>query len=317
MLGILTVLMCMLYGAGLTIGLIGLFFLFRFHAQKRPLLRQDRLYPKVSILKCCRGAQDNEAENFRVFFQQDYPGPWELVFIVDEDCDPICPIIHNLQAEFPHVRCQRVIPPPRPPNFVPKVHALRAGHEASFGDIIIWSDSDVIVKTTYLSEMVASLEEPGVSLVTSPQFDARANNFGSAYKVLGNNADVITFVMSYDGLVRPKKVALGHSLGFWKKEFESLHPQPWAFLGRFFADDLGLPKLFIQKNKKIVFRNIYCPVETSDKTLGEMIRQKKRWVLCQRYVVGNRWIYLSGMLFYPQIAALLLVLLTAGSRGAG
>lgn len=276
---------------------------------KAPKLDTTRPLPSATILKPCLEKDDNEEENFDGFFNQDYAGRVELLFVVADESHPIVPIVRQYLRRYPQ-RDARLIVSKTREACSPKINSLFDGHQAAKGDIIIWSDSDVIVKPNYVTEMVASLQKPGVSVVTTPQYDTRANSFGSAFKVMANNCDVATLVMGYWVFVRRKRVSWGHSSGFWKKEFDSFGAETWHFLNRFLADDLGLPRIFDAHGKKIVFRNIYCPVETSNKSVAQMVSQKKRWVMCQRLVIGNRFIYFAGVLVYPQVPALFVMLIT-------
>jgi hypothetical protein len=45
-------------------------------------------------------------------------------------------------------------------------------------------------------------------------------------------------------------------------------------------------------------------VNFADKTVKQVVSQKIRWLLNQKMEVGNRWVYLVGMLLYPEVPAL-------------
>jgi ceramide glucosyltransferase len=295
--------------AGLCIELLGVISTLLFRFQKIPSLSRKKGYPSVSIIKPCCNDTDNEAENFDRFFKQDYPGNWEIIFVVGSEKDPVLPVIRTYLNRYPKVDAKLVLSKTREAIWN-KVNSLYDGQTQAKGEIVIWSDSDVIVNPNYVSQMVACLQEPGVSLVTTPQYDTRANTFGSAYKVLANNCDVATFVMTYALLSRRKYAAWGHSSGFKKAEFDGFGKVSWDLLNRHVADDLALPMLFNMHDKKVVFRNIYCPVECSSKTAAQIIDQKLRWVVCQKLFLKNRYLYLSGILFYPQIPSLFLMFAT-------
>lgn len=292
---------------------LGLFATIAFRLTPIRKLNSERGLPGVTILKPCKENDDNEEENFAGFFTQDYAGPLEILFVVASYSHPIVPVVRRTLAKYPHVNARLVLSETRMA-CSPKINSLYDGHRESQQDIIIWSDSDVIVEPNYVSQMVACLQEKGVSVVTTPQYDARPNTFGSGFKVLANNCDLAVFVMTYWLFKRRIRVAWGHSCGFWKREFDSFGEKAWEFLSKFLADDLGLPQLFDNHDRRVVFRNIYCPVETSNKTVAQMVEQKKRWVMCQRLVIGNRLIYLTGLLFYPEIPATLYLAATGGSR---
>lgn len=299
--------------AGLLIDYLGLIGMLLFRFVPLPKLKTDRPLPGVSIVKPCFANQDNEIENFEHFFNQDYAGPLEILFAISSERDPIYPVLQEFLVKYPD-RDARIIVSTSNDAYWNKINAVRDAQEQAKHEIIIWSDSDVVVRTNYVRQMVGCLQEDGVSVVTTPQYDFRVDNFPTALKVLGNNCDDATFMMAYNLLVRKKRVALGQSIGFWAHEFNSFKADAWRVLNRALADDLALPHVYADKGKKVVFRNVFCPVEYSGKKLSDVIEQKRRWVMCQKYSVGNPLVYLSACLFYPEVPAFFLILLTGASH---
>jgi len=296
---------------GLGIQVVGAFCLVAFYFKKAPPLRRRDKYPGVTLLKPCHRAEDNEEENFDALFHQDYPGPLELLFVVSVENAPIVGLVNDYLRRYPNVDARLLVSRTRQA-FWKKVDANHDGHLAAKHDYLIWTDSDSVVKNDYVSQMVPSLEEPGVSVVTVPQCDIRVNNFATAFKVLGNTCDLATFIMILRLFPKHQKVGWGHSMAFRKSEFDSFEGG-WEWINFFLADDQALPSLFVKNGRKVVWRNIYCPVEYSSKTLAQVISQKRRWVAAQRIAVPNRYVYLLALLVYPQIPAAVLVLLTGFS----
>lgn len=263
-------------------------------------------FPGISIIKPCHSADDNEGKNFDSFFNQNYPGELQLIFVVSDIHAPIIPIIENYLKRYPHQDAKLVISKTRNA-YSRKVDALYDGNQHAKHDWIILSDSDTVVNSDYVMQMANCLAEKGVSVVTTPQYDFRVNNFATAFKVLGNNAHVGTYVMLLHWLVSKKKVAFGQSIGFKKSEFKKFEEEGWRRLNTCFGDDLVLPTLFAKNGKKVVFRNIYCPVEYSNKTFRQMRIQQERFALCQKVYHGTLTFILSPLLI-PQIPATLLLL---------
>jgi ceramide glucosyltransferase len=288
---------------GLAVQIFGILSMLIFYFFKKPpKLDIRKPLPGVSIIKSCYQAADNEKENFDAFFHQDYAGPIEILFTVSSELDPIVPLIQRYLKKYPEFDAKLVISRTRNAPWL-KFDAIYDGYCHSKNEIIILSDSDVVVQKNYVSEMVACFQDPTVSLVTTPQYDIRANGFPSALKTLGNNADLGTFISILDIFITKKRMAWGHSIGFKKSEFDTFSSIAWKTMNESLADDLTLPNVFIDQGKKVVFRNIHCPVQYSDKTLKQVIDQKKKFTQCQKAVVGNRYVYLFGMVLYPQIFA--------------
>jgi len=294
---------------GLGIYCFGLVCLIRFVRKKIPALKSDQPLPGVSIIKTCYKAEDNEEVNFDILFHQDYPVPYQILFVVSSDTDPIVPLIQTFLTRYPKVDAQLVVSKTRKA-FWKKVDALYDGYRLVKHDFVIWSDSDVILKSNYITQMAASLQEPGVALVTTPQYDARANNFPSALKALGNNCDVATHMMILDAMTTWKKHGFGQSIGFKKKDLDQMGKKVWETMNTFLADDQALPYLFYHEGKKVVFQNIYCPVEFSNKTFGNVIRQKIRWLLPQKMALGNRYSYILSVIGYPVATSFLMMICT-------
>ena len=293
-------------GIGLGVQALGALSMIRFYFKRpRPLpLLKD--YPGITIIKPCYGINENEEENFLHFFLQKYAGPIQLLFVVSNEGDPVVPVIKNYLRQFPDFDAELVISRTRT-SFRRKVDALFDGHALAKHDFILWSDSDVIVRENYIEQVVASLLEPGVAIVTTPQYDLGVNNFTSALKVMANNCDIGTYITLDDWISSEKKYAWGHSLAFRLKEFKEIEVEAWDIMNRFLADDQSLPFLYNKYHKKTVIKNIYCPVHCGKKTWKEMITQRERWAVCQRLVFPNRFVYLFLLLFYPQISATLLL----------
>ena len=296
----------------LSLQLLGIGSLFFFLFRKKRVLSPDGPYPDVSLVKPCYANADGEEKNFDVLFRQDYPGKLQILFAVSEPDDPIVPVVEAFLRKYPDVDARIVVSTTREA-YWRKIDALYDAQKKVKYDLVIWSDSDAIVRENYVSSMVACLEEPGVSLVTTPQYDTRGNTFASIMKNLGNNCDVATYLMLLNLFSRRKKVGWGHSLGFHRADFEAFEEEAWECLRTHFADDQMMPSLFTKHKKRVVFRHIYCPVEYSNKRFSEMLNQQSRFALCQKAALGNRWLFLVSFLGLPQFPAVALLLVTGFS----
>lgn len=291
---------------GLLLHIFGCLGLVLFCRRKIPALPNHQKLPGVTIIKPCVTHLDHEEENFDSFFKQDYPGAIQILFTVSKESDLIVPTIKNYLARYPKVDAELIISTSQKA-YWRKVDAMFDAHQKVKHPLVIWSDSDAIAKENYVSQMVSCLLEPGVSMVTTPQYDCRMNNFATALKGLGNNCDVACYVMCLYLLVKNHKIAWGHSMGFKQEVFREIEGEAWDLLNHSFGDDLMMPALFHKKGKKVVFRNIFCPVQYSDKSFSQVIQQQERFALCQKAYLG-KWVTLFGLLSFPMIPATLLLL---------
>jgi ceramide glucosyltransferase len=122
-------------------------------------------FPSITILKPLHGAEPGLHDKLASFCDQDYPGPLQILFGVQDANDPAVAVVDRLIAERPGADLQLLVST-RPAGPNPKVATLiglqgRIGH-----DVVVLSDSDVSVERNYLARTVATLAQPGVGLVT-------------------------------------------------------------------------------------------------------------------------------------------------------
>ena len=123
------------------------------------------VFPAVTILKPLHGAEPNLRDNLARFCVQDYPGEVQIVFGVSDRADPAIEVVADIVAAFPDRDLDLVVNSRRHgsnrkiSNLINM--AARARHE-----VLVISDSDIVVDADYLKNIVASLERPGVGLVT-------------------------------------------------------------------------------------------------------------------------------------------------------
>jgi ceramide glucosyltransferase len=122
-------------------------------------------YPPVTLLKPLHGAEPGLEDNLASFCVQDYPGPMQIIFGVQDPADPAIAVVRRLADRFPHLDLELVIDSRRYganrkiSNLVNMASHIR--HR-----VVVLSDSDIRVGTDYLQNVVPALEKPGVGLVT-------------------------------------------------------------------------------------------------------------------------------------------------------
>ncbi len=118
----------------------------------------------VSVLKPLCGLDASLEANLVSFFEQDHPR-FELVFGVEGD-DPAIELVRKLQARYPEVRTRLVIHEGgRALN--PKVRNLLAMLPEASHDLVLISDSNVVVPQHYLREMSVAMHDPTVGIATN------------------------------------------------------------------------------------------------------------------------------------------------------
>lgn len=132
---------------------------------RSPGAKAPAAVPAVTVLKPLHGAEPNLYANLAGFCAQNYPGPVQIVFGVGDPFDPAIAIVRKLIADFPDRDLALTINPRRHGTNA-KVSNLINMARAARHEVLVISDSDIVVAPGYLSAIAAALERPGVGLVT-------------------------------------------------------------------------------------------------------------------------------------------------------
>jgi ceramide glucosyltransferase len=119
----------------------------------------------VTLLKPLHGAEAALAPNLASFCAQDYAAEIQVVCGVQDPHDPAILFVQDLRARFPD-RDIRLVVGQRAAAGNPKIsNILNMMPEASHG-VLILSDSDMSAGPSYVRDVVATLQQPEVGLVT-------------------------------------------------------------------------------------------------------------------------------------------------------
>jgi ceramide glucosyltransferase len=164
----------------------------RFFKRERARVLGD-FTPSVSILKPVRGVDFGSFENFASFCCQNYPG-YEILFAVNDDGDPVVPVIRRILAECPERRI-RLLVGAEHLGANRKVNKLaRLAREAQY-DVLVLTDGDVRVGPNFLREVVAPLADHKTGAVTSFYRGIVENNLGAEIEAVGASSDFFAGVL--------------------------------------------------------------------------------------------------------------------------
>jgi ceramide glucosyltransferase len=165
----------------------------RFLAAPRPRL-DPRAAPPITVLKPLSGADEGLEDNLRSFFEQDYPGRFELLFAVRSPADAALPIVEKLREEYPERgACLLVTGEPPYPNA--KVFSLDSMLAEARYDLLVMSDSDIRVQPDMLCQVAAEFQQPGVDIATCPYRAVPGSSFWSAIEAIGMNTEFLGGVL--------------------------------------------------------------------------------------------------------------------------
>jgi ceramide glucosyltransferase len=121
--------------------------------------------PPMTVLKPLHGAESGLPARLAAFCRQDYGGPVQVLCGAQDDASPAAAVVRAVQRDFPEQLIELAVDPRRH-GVNRKVSNLinmlpRARH-----DILVLSDSDIVVGPGYLRATVALLAEPRAGAVT-------------------------------------------------------------------------------------------------------------------------------------------------------
>ena len=238
------------------------------------------VFPGVTILKPLRGAEPHLYDNLVSFCNQDYPGPVQVLFGVQEPTDPSIAVVKRLVADCPDRDLELVIhsnacgPNPKVANLVGMQDRIRH-------DLVILADSDISVAPDYLARLVAALNAPGVGLVTclyrgEPQADvwSRLDSMAIDYHFLPDVLVGLAF-----GLARP---CFGSTIALRRQTLVAMGGFE-AFLDRL-ADDNAMGEAVRAAGMRVAIPHFMVVHASPVRSAGELWRHELRWARTVRAV---------------------------------
>jgi hypothetical protein len=123
--------------------------------------------PRVSIVAPALNEERNLEAAVRSLARQDYPD-YEIVLVDDRSTDATPRILARLARQIPRLKVVTVAE--LPPGWLGKNHANMLGAQAATGEILVFTDADVMLAPSTLDRAVAHLERHGLDhLTASPE----------------------------------------------------------------------------------------------------------------------------------------------------
>jgi ceramide glucosyltransferase len=173
-------------------------------AAGRPARPRALAAPSVTVLKPLHGDELGLLDNLGSFCNQDYPGPIQVVFGVQDPGDGAVAVVEHLQKTQAPRDLDLVIDA--------KVHGLnrKVSNLVNMAprirhDVVVLADSDMWVGPDYLSRVIAALDEPGVGAVTCLYYGVPVAGTWASLSALAINAHFlpgVVFGLAL-GLARP------------------------------------------------------------------------------------------------------------------
>lgn len=282
--------------------------------------RQDAVCPAVSILKPLHGMEPDLYAHLAGFCVQDYPGPVQIVFGVADPDDPAIAVVRKLMADFACCDLALVVDSRRHGENHKVSNLINIMAQARH-DVLVASDSDIVVERDYLQCVTASLNHPGVGMVTCLYRGLAANGLWPR---------LAAAQIDYHFL---PSVLIGLRLGLATPAFGStiaLQRTTLARIGGFeavadrLADDYALGALVRRAGLTVAIPNRLVGHFCAERSLSELLHHELRWARTIRAVDPAGYAGLAithatpfallGLIFGGLTPAALIVPLAIGCR---
>ncbi len=295
----------------------------RFGVRKR---REQRavpdFLPAVSMLKPLHGTEPGMERNIVSFFEQEYPGEWELLFCARFDTDEGLKLARAVGQRYPQVVARYVTcGEPTPKFHNAKVYSLAKMDSVAKNDLYVTSDADVRVEKDYLLRMVQNLKDPKLGIASclylgtaQPDTGNGGPGFASQLDAVGKSVEMSSGVLVAD-MLEGTKFALGATMALPKKSFQEVGG--FDQLGQFYADDFVIGNRLAAQGKGVKMATYIIRLMVQDSPFWLSFRNQLRWMQSTRR--SRPWGHLgSGLTFAMPFGLLGLVWgLLSGHAGLG
>ncbi len=228
----------------------------------------------VSILKPLAGADEGLEQNLRTFFEQDYAGPFEILFAVREASDPSVAIVDRLRSSYPDVP-SRLLLVGEPPFANAKVWSLlRMTDEARF-PLLAMSDSDIRVTPAFLSTVAAEFEaDPKLSVTTCPYRAVPGDSFWSALEAVMMNTEFLAGIL-VARMLEGMRFAVGPTIVARREAIAKVGG--WERLKDYLAEDFVLGQLAADAGLGVGLSSYVIEHRIGSQPFGPNARHRLRW----------------------------------------
>ncbi len=252
--------------------------------------------PAVSMLKPLHGTEEGMEQNIASFFEQEYPGEWELLFCARQESDEGLQLAREVGKRYPRVAARYVTCGEPPPQFHnAKVYSLSKLDSVAKHDLYVTSDADVRVGRDYLLRMVQTLKDPRISLASCVYIGSAhpGAGFASQLDAVGKSVEMSSGVLVAD-MLEGTKFALGATMAVRRKSFQDVGG--FEELGQFYADDFVIGNRLAAQGKGVRMATYVIRLMVQDSPFSLSFRNQLRWMQSTRR--SRPWGHLgSGLTF--------------------
>jgi ceramide glucosyltransferase len=252
--------------------------------------------PSVSMLKPLHGTEAGMERNIASFFEQEYPGAFELLFCARQESDEGLQLARMVGQRYPQVDARFVTcGEPTPQFHNAKVFSLAKMDSVAKNELYVTSDADVRVEKDYLLRMVQTLKDPHMGLASCVYLGTahEGAGFSSQLDAVGKSVEMSSGVLVAD-MLEGTKFALGATMAVRKKSFQDVGG--FEELGQFYADDFVIGNRLAAQGTGVRMATHVIRLMVQDSPFWLSFRNQLRWMQSTRR--SRPWGHLgSGLTF--------------------
>jgi ceramide glucosyltransferase len=269
--------------------------------------------PATTVLKPLCGDEPRLREALLSFCTQDFPAPLQLVFGVRSPTDSALPIVRELKAQHPHLDIEIVVDPAvHGPNF--KASNLINMMRFAKYDVIVVSDSDILIGPDHLRQIAGRLAASTATIVTCLYrgAPAHAKSWVSQLGALYIDAWYLP-AAAVDGMVFGVTACYSPLMAL-RREFVASELDNFRALATAIGDDAHIGRIATQRGRKIELAPFLVLTTIPETQLSQLFLHELRWARTMRAMRPGECI--ASVITHALPVALLMVALSPGPATA-
>lgn len=267
-------------------------------------------FPAVTIVKPLHGDEWQLEAHLASFFEQDYPAPVQYLFGVHDARDAALAVVETLRARYPdaHVTVvadARLYGPNR------KIANLVNMLEKAEHEVLCFADSDVRVEPGFLRQVVGTLQQPGVGLVTTVYRGLCAPGFWPRLAAALTDYHFLPGVVTGLALGRARP-CFGQAIAMTRDTLARIGGL--TQFAHHLAEDHALGEAVRRAGAAVAIPPIVVQHACVENTFSKLFAHELRWSRTIR--AADRSGHLGAVLMHPLPLALLAVALSGGAAAA-
>jgi ceramide glucosyltransferase len=265
-------------------------------------------FPPVTVVKPLRGDEWQLLDNLASFCEQDYPGPVQFLFGVQDSADPALKVVETLRSLYPDAHIT-VVADARMHGPNRKISNIVNMMPHARYDLLVFADSDVSVRTDYLRQVVGELQKPNVGLVTCVYRGRPAPGLWPRLSAQAINYHFLPGVMTglALGLARP---CFGQTIATRRETLEKIGGM--GHFAHLLAEDNAIGEAVRKAGQKVAIPAFAVSHTCEEPSAAALATHELRWSRTIRAVdpLGH----LGSALAHPLPFALLALILSGGAE---